>query len=489
VLTEHVNLADGLSGRGGLEGVQCLLRGRSARQLLRRELAALLEHPHTPGPCRLRRAKFKPGRKLTAYYDLQLHDLEGARRGSRPIAVSWTPADDIRRGSARAIAELQAEVARRGLAAPFHTLEGEHPGWGMRMLVFPLDERFPQLIRLSDPGYLPDRLPGAGRVLSVTPLRYRPGQRHVLRYELRSPFGAETPDCVYAKLYEGDDGRESHDVAMRLADWVAASGDGLAAAMPLAYLDDDRAVLYRRVAGRPLSEFIRRERAGAALHLRRAGSLLRVLHAAPARLAGSLSRHDLTAEARAIARAGEHVDALLPTIGARIHEILEQAQAAYVGLAGEAPTFTHGDFKADHLFVAPGRLTVIDFDRCRLDDPACDLGKVLADLRWWYGAGDLERAQQAFLTGYGQDVSAPRLERARVYESMLLVKIAARRVRLFDADWGARMAALVERAEALLTGIQRPSATRRGAAEPRRAALGSAAIRRSSSSGSADLRS
>jgi aminoglycoside phosphotransferase (APT) family kinase protein len=427
--------------------------------MLRRELAALLEHPHMPGPCRLRRAKFKPGRKLTAYYDVELRDLEGAARPSRPIAVSWTAAAENHRGSAQAIAALQAEVARRGLCAPFHTLEAEHPGWGVRILVSPFDVRFPQLGRLSDPGYLPDLLHGAGRVLSVMPVRYRPGQRHVLRYDLRAPRGRETSHRVYAKLYEGDDGRASYEMAVRLADWVAASGDGLAAARPLAYLEDDRAVLYRRVAGRPLSELIRRERAGTASHLRRAGSLLRVLHAAPTRFAEALSGHDITAEARAIARAGEHIDALSPSIGARLHELLEHAQVVYAGLAQEAPTFTHGDFKADHLFATTGGLTLIDFDRCGLADPACDLGKVLADLRWWYGAGDLELAQQAFLHGYGEDAAAPRLARARVYEAILLVKIAARRVRLFDVDWGGRTAVLVERAQELLTGFERSSAS------------------------------
>jgi hypothetical protein len=440
-----VNLTDGLSGQGGLEGVRWLLRGRPARLVVRRELAALLEDGHTLGPCRLRRAKFKPGRKLTAYYDTELRDRNGSPDRSRPVAVTWTPDGDGHGDPARASAELQAEAARRGLATPFQALETGHPAWGMRILVSPLDERFPQLGRLSDPGYLADLLPS--RIVAVTPIRYRPGQRHVLRYDLRAP------GCVFAKLYEDDQGRHSYDVAVRVAEWLGSSGDGLAAARPLAYLADDRAVLYRHVAGRPLSE-LRGVRASNELHLRRAGSLLRTLHDAPAALGDGLSQHDLPAEVRATARAAEHVDTLLPATGAKIHEILERAQAVYERLPQEAPTFTHGDFKADHLWAAQGLLTLIDFDRCCVADPASDLGKLLADQHWWYRAGDLEQAQQHFLHGYGEGASGARLARARVYEAMLLAKIAVRRVRLFDPDWPGRTETLVDRAEAVLAGAE-----------------------------------
>lgn len=440
-----MNLAEGLSGQGGLDGVRRLLSGRSTRRILRRELAGLLEDAETMGPCRLRRAKFKPGRKLTAYYDIQLRDPDGGEDGSRPVAVSWTTTGNGHAVPADAIAELQAEARRRGLATPFRALEARAPAERMRILVSPLDERFPQLGRLSDPDYLADLLPGP---VAVTPIRYRPGQRHVLRYDLGSS------ESVYAKLYQGDEGRDSFNLAMCVADWLASTGNGLAAATPLAYLRDDRVVFYRRVRGRPLSELVRGANATAA-HLGRAGSLLCTLHAAPAALGEGLPKHDLSAEARATVRAAEHVDTLLPATGAKIHELLERARSAYERLPKEAPVFTHGDFKADHLWASEGRLTLIDFDTCRLADPASDLGKLLADQHWWYGIGDVKQAQQHFIDGYG--VEPARLARARVFEAILTVKVAARRVRLFDPDWQRRTEALVDRAEAVLVGVERAS--------------------------------
>src|SRR5439155_23131912 len=39
-----------------------------------------------------------------------------------------------------------------------------------------------------------------------------------------------------------------------------------------------------------------------------------------------------------------------------------------------APSFLHGDFGTANLLWRPGRLVVLDFDRCTRGDPAWDLG-------------------------------------------------------------------------------------------------------------------
>src|SRR5437899_4866208 len=148
-----MNIADVLSGRAKLEGIQWLLLSATTRRALRSQLRALLSAPATLGPCHLRRARFKPGRKLRAYYDALIHieGTEGYR--ARPVAVTWsldggqdwgTGEDDL--------AEIQAEAIRRGVAAPFRELTAGLPEWGMQIQVSPLDPRFPQLVRLSDHG-------------------------------------------------------------------------------------------------------------------------------------------------------------------------------------------------------------------------------------------------------------------------------------------------------------------------------------------------
>src|SRR2546427_5983740 len=114
-----LNLADGLSGRAKLEVIQWLLLSRAPRKALRDQLTGLLSAPATLGPCRLRRARFKPGRKLTAYYDALVH-VEGTD-GYRPraIAVTWRLDGDGHQHHGTAdLSGIQAEALRQGVAAP-----------------------------------------------------------------------------------------------------------------------------------------------------------------------------------------------------------------------------------------------------------------------------------------------------------------------------------------------------------------------------------
>src|SRR2546428_11594973 len=191
-----MTVADMLRGRAELEAIQWVLLSAAPRTVLTDQLKALLSAPNMLGPCHLRRARFKPGRKLTAHYDVLVH-VEGAEGyGARPIAVTWRLDGDADRHQAGDdLAEMQAEALRQGVAAPFRQLTAELPEWSMHIQVSPLDTQFPQLVRLSDPRYVrarlatvyaasdlaPDQPRPAGD--AVTPIRYRPRQRHAPRYD------------------------------------------------------------------------------------------------------------------------------------------------------------------------------------------------------------------------------------------------------------------------------------------------------------------
>src|SRR5207253_7419592 len=138
-----------------------------------------------------RRARFKPGRKLTAYYDALLHIQGTEGYCARAIAVAWGfdgNADRSRVGDDPA--EIQAEALRHGVAAPFRQLTADLPEWSMHIQVAPLDARFPQLVRWSDPCYARDAIAGACAASEVardqlpashypvTLVRYRPAKRH-----------------------------------------------------------------------------------------------------------------------------------------------------------------------------------------------------------------------------------------------------------------------------------------------------------------------
>src|SRR2546429_1379733 len=95
-----------------------MLRSAPARKVLVDQLRALLPAGAAVGPCRLREVRFKPGRKATAYYDALVTAESPEGHHIRPVAVTWGPdAHPHRHEGAVALAKLQAEALRRGVAA------------------------------------------------------------------------------------------------------------------------------------------------------------------------------------------------------------------------------------------------------------------------------------------------------------------------------------------------------------------------------------
>src|SRR5438552_16672497 len=131
-----MNIADVLSGSAGVAGVQWVLVGRPMRKVLRRELGRMLSDVRLLGPCRIRRAKYKPGRHLTAYFDVTILDGRSGVNSVRPIEVTWRPpgADDPR-GPMPELLRMQAGAQSEGLSAPFRLLSSESPEWGLRIRV------------------------------------------------------------------------------------------------------------------------------------------------------------------------------------------------------------------------------------------------------------------------------------------------------------------------------------------------------------------
>ena len=444
----RARLAAALAGDAGAEGVRWALRAPAPRALLRQQLAAMLPAGQPLGACRLRRAKFKPGRRLNAWYDVDL----GAA-GRRPIAVTFqlpAPSPDWPAADA-----MEAEAAAAGLTAPFLRLRATAPELGLRVLVAPLDPAFGSLVRCCDPRRIPGLLAGtpldaAGR-WSVAAVRYRPGQRHVLRWARDGRHQA-----VFAKLYRAGASAQAFRLASRTADWLDATGEPIAGARPLAHLAAADVLLYPFVPGRPLAAG-RVGAAALATRLVRAGMILRALHGAPASLAEGLPARGFDDAAAEIHKAAGHIRFLLPATGAGLDELLDRAGKLHARLPGEAPVFAHADFKADHLLATPDRLTVIDFDTCSLADPALDLGKLAADLRFWSLQGravDPDAARARLLDGYGA-ASGPRLLRARLYEALQLAKLTVRRVSVADPGWARRTAALLDCCAGLLDDLER----------------------------------
>jgi hypothetical protein len=452
-------VGDVLAGRAGVSGLRDLVMDRAAGRGPQRTIHGLLEDPDCLTRCLLTRVKFKPGRKLSAHYEVLVRDRDGGLE-PRSVAVTWIPADAGSRDGRRTGTQRAAtrEVRRRGLDRPFREVDVTSRGGTMRVLVSPIDEDFPQLARLSDPRYLAHALSFEGhRNWSVTTVRYRPGQRHVLRYDAGGTGRGRPRARLYAKLYTDDAGRAAATLVGHVADRLEGAGAAFSAWRPLAYIPADLALVSRALPGTSLAHHLQRPGADLPLLLCRTGEGLRALQGVHPDGLGDLITRGISDEIAATVRAGEHVAALNAPLGARYREALERARELADRLPDEPPCFAHGDLKADHVWDGPDGLVLMDFDSACLADPALDCGKLLADLRWAYGQSrrsGAEAAQAWFLRGYLEHDPHVRLTRCRVFEAVWLVKLAARRVPVAELDWSRRVLQLLQQAESVLDATQ-----------------------------------
>ncbi len=460
-----MNQEEILSGNAGLAGVQQVINGQSSRRLLRSEVQRMLQPGYRAGPFHLTRAKYKPGRKLNAYFNFLAIEASGQASGLVHLAVTWKKELDGDH-QADGWSQLQEEANRAGLMPVQCELWRDLRDRGISLQIWPFDPEFPHLVRLGNASHVAEVFASLGITQDpkltpvITPIRYRPGERHVLRYEIPSPEETSgRAQRLYAKLYSNaQDAAKAYRIANRVVDWLAVNDMGLQGNRPEAISQEDAVIFYPHAAGIPLSHQLHRSRRWLATQLQTIGTGLAVLHNGPETLQADLKQNTFANEARVVKRASEHVQILLPETYNKILEILDKAQEQYSKLPQEKPTFTHADFKSDHLLTTSRGLTLIDFDTCTLTDPALDLGKFLADLEWWFtleGVSGVDEAQAKLLKGYlGERVSDPtlhgRLARARLFYALILTKIVVRRVPIYKKEWGTKTAQMIERASQVL---------------------------------------
>ena len=393
-MLSSTRIANVLSGRAALQGIRWLLLSAPARKVLKDQLRALLPAGTAVEPS-LKEVRFKPGCKITAHYVALVTNRKSPQgQQIRPVAVTWgAKAYAKHQEEIVGLEKIQAEAATRGVAAPFLGLMADVPEWSMHIQVSPLDARFAQLARLWDPRYVramladvyasADPVPARRpiRNYTITCIRYRINSRHVLRYD---PVGPAKGEVVFAKPYLGESGAQAFRVARDVAEWLTERGDGVNCPRPLAYVAQDAVILYPQIFGTPLSEHLRCRSDGLARWLERIGEALQTLHCLPRAVAGPLEVRNFATEVQAIERASSHIPTLLPQLGAAVDALLDRARELHERLSQESPTFTHRDFKSEHVWVTRSGVTLIDFDLSRLADSALDVGTILADLHWWH---------------------------------------------------------------------------------------------------------
>src|SRR5688572_695158 len=290
-----MNRDDILSGKAGVDGIQLLLNGQWSRRLLRSEAQSMLRDVYRAGPFHLTRAKFKPGRKLSAYFTFPALDAAGKVSDSVHLAVTWQNTLDGA-NAADGRDQLQEEANQAGLMPVQRELWKDLFDQGIKLQIWPFDPKFPHLVRLGSPAYAAGMLASLGithdlkKSPVITPIRYRPGERHVLRYEIDSPKTVSGgKQRLYAKLYSNpQDAARAFGVANRVVEWLEANSHGLHGNRPEAMSQEDGVIFYPHAPGIPLSHQLNRSRRWLATQLHIIGRTLAFLHNGPEALQADL---------------------------------------------------------------------------------------------------------------------------------------------------------------------------------------------------------
>ena len=370
---------------------------------------------HWPGPgpspsvggCAVEHVHWSPGVECRVTYRLSLRPTVGAP--SVTIGVVTATPDGVRHRLFTADPELS------GIAATTD----------------------PEVMRVWFSELLGRQLEGC----SVTPVRYRPADRCVLRYRLS---GGGPPVTLYGKLLSGDTFETVASTVGALGDGLVPPLVGVAPAWRLVVQGDAGDRSLGSVAAEP-------EARNALVEVAAGGRLLSSLH----RRSGPPGRHrSLDDDVDGLRRHLPALERVSPAVADRMSEGIDRLAALAGAAVPTAPA--HGAFRLDQVHVGARSPVLIDLDSYCWAEPARDVGNLLAYLRWREirrpeTAATVAGVRVAFLAGYLGAGAAPLdAGRLRAFEAATALKIAGRRCRRLAVGEWERLGTLVSAALDLL---------------------------------------
>ena len=220
--------------------------------------------------------------------------------------------------------------------------------------------------------------------LTVQPMRRRPGSRHVFSYKLLVADKRTGKRNVIELVGKQDTSRAVGKAAkeyeaMRIL-WVGGFGEDnrFRIPQPLHHFPDLNLIIQEKARGTKLRSFLGDGSDASLNHARMSGLWLAKLHNMP------------VASPRACVYEGEKaslhtfVEALRkdqPQLECELQHYASAIEQGFDSLRGIRATHVHGDFHPDHIYVGNNFITVIDFERFCIGDPARDLGSFVCHMR------------------------------------------------------------------------------------------------------------
>jgi hypothetical protein len=399
--------------------------------------------------CKPAQSIFLDGDCCVVRYELEVADTSGRVRPA--LATGRVYADPGRAAAyaAERLAPLADQVRGRQEVAAFTDPVAVIDELGMTVQVFPVDGELPTLVQATDPAVaaraLGELLASSGHAddeivaCSVEPVHYNRRHRCMSRYHLDLAGGRSS--VLYGKVSNDGAGARTPGIV----DGLRTTLPGAWFALPecLGFDAGLQLVVLTEIPGIPqVAQLIRARLGGdpapvAGLTLEDAvdacGRIAAALHGSGLRL-GPLRPFEeqlasLRAELAPIRR-------ITPELGERLARQLELVETSGAATAGLPLCQSHGDFTYTQLIFDGPRSGLVDFDTFCQAEPAFDLGRFLAYLRFAETkarglAGTqrvelIEQLAQRFTTAYtraGGAVEA--LARVDAYEAISLIRQAA----------------------------------------------------------------
>jgi len=220
--------------------------------------------------------------------------------------------------------------------------------------------------------------------LSIRPMRRRPGSRHVYSYKLVVGDQRTGKQSLVELVAKRDTTRAAGKAAkefeaMRLL-WDAGFGldRSLRIPEPLHHFEDLQVIVQEKARGTKFRSFLGDGSDASVDHARKVGVWLAKLHNLPVS-SGQVCSY--TAEKASLRMFLSAVSASQPQLEPDLKQCAAVMERCFDSFRNVSATYVHGDFHPDHIFVANNCVTVIDFERFCVGDPARDLGSFIAHVR------------------------------------------------------------------------------------------------------------
>ena len=222
-------------------------------------------------------------------------------------------------------------------------------------------------------------------------LRYHPGLRATVRYQLTYPADLPArhnwPDVVIAKTYDGDKGQHAYDGMCALWHSPLTTGQQVTLAEPIAYLPKLKVLIQGPIREEQTLKTLIDTAfqaqnptllAELEVAMRTTAIALAALHRTKVATGKIYTWEEELAEGRGFA---ERLATMVPELADAATPLLATLEAHALATPSDRLVFAHGTFRPAQVLLHQGRIGFIDFDSWCGSEPALDLALFLTSVK------------------------------------------------------------------------------------------------------------